>query len=351
MIPKLQEYMNDSRIPLFLRKRNGKIYFQMQINVAREDGLCAGIYCEYDKICSDAFPEKIGSLTKRIISRFHEIGDLSLSEFQDLTGMDNVDSYDAQKEEERMKFMEVKSEKELNESFDECIIHYDVEKNQYYFSLSWIYQKGKIKMRDSSSSTGEKGILTFDKTLEFDDDVTSESLGEMILEAFNRSKKMAEVMSRGTCPPKEIDLFEGTIVEVNPPKDKHFADYDDAGVGEIYQDYAYIAREGSESSADFLLTVAPEIYEALSCDNIRSAWIEAFGEADELDVTEMEYGIYQYRAEFKNKNMFRIAYFRELNDGTALECCLEITSPSKKKKLTEKLPEMFEQFALNCKIK
>ena len=40
----------------------------------------------------------------------------------------------------------------------------------------------------------------------------------------------------------------------------------------------------------------------------------------------------------------------EFNDGTVLECCLEIMYPSKKKKLTEKLPEMFELFALNCKM-
>ena len=162
---------------------------------------------------------------------------------------------------------------------------------------------------------------------------------------------MARVMTRGTGLPKEIDLFEGTIVKVISPKDKHFADYDDAGAGEIYQDYAYIAREGARSSADFMLTMAPELHVAVSCDNIRSAWIEAFGKADELQVSEMEYGIFKYRAELKNKKMYRIAYFRELNDGTALECCLEITDPDKKKKLVDKLPALFEDFVLKCKIK
>lgn len=350
MIPKLQEYMNGSRIPLCFRRRNGKIYYQLQIEVAREDGLCAGIYCEFEKVQADD-TEIIGKTAKKMLSRFHEIGDLTLSEFQDLTGFDNVDSYEIQKKEERLKFLEIKTYNALDDSFDECIIDYNVNNDHYSFSLSWIYREGRKKWRDSSESTGKQGIFTFEEPLEFDEDIAPERLGEMILEAFDRSKKMATVMSRGTCQPKEIDLFEGTIIEVISPKDKHFADYDDAGVGEIYQDYAYISREGSESSADFMLTAAPEIYEDLSCDNIRSAWIEAFGEADELNVTETEYGIFQYRAEFKNKKMFRIAYFRELNDGTALECCLEITSPSKKKKLIEKLPEMFEQFAINCKIK
>ena len=349
MIPKLQEYMNNERIPIFLRKKDTTIYYQMQIEVAREDGLCAGIYCEYDKIKSDD-TEAIGYTTIKMLSRFHNIGDLTLSEFQNMTDM-NIDSYYTHNQEERMRFLEVKSEKELNESFNECSIEYDIINNNYNLKLSWIYQEGRKKWRDGSDSIGKQGIFTFDEPLEFDDDVAPERLGEMILEAFNRSQKMSKIMTRGTGLPKEIDLFEGTILEVSSPKDKHFSDYDDAGVGEIYQDYAYIAREGAESSADFLLTVAPEIYEDLSCDNIRSAWIKAFGEADEIDVTEKKYGIYQYRAEFKNKKMFRIAYFKVLNDGTALECCLEITFPSKKKKLIEKLPEMFEQFALNCKIK
>lgn len=349
MIPRLQEYMNNERIPIYLRKKDTTIYYQMQIEVAGEDGLCTGIYCEYEKTKSDD-TEAIGQTVKKMLSRFHNIGDLTLSEFQKLTGM-NIDSYNKHNQEERMRFLEVKSEKELNESFNECSIEYCIKNNHYNLTLSWIYQEGRKKWRDGSDSMGKQGIFTFESPLEFDDAIDSKHLGEIILEAFNRSQKMSKIMTRGTGLPKDIDLFEGTILEVTSPKDKHFADYDDAGVGEIYQDYAYIAREGAESSADFLLTVAPEIYEDLSCDNIRSAWLEAFGEADELDVKETEYGIYQYRAEFKNKKMFRIAYFRELNDGTALECCLEITSPSKKKKLIEKLPEMFEQFALNCKIK
>ena len=349
MIPKLQEYMNDRRIPLFFRKRNGTIFYQLQIEVASEDGLCAGIYCEFEKVQADD-AETIGTTAKIMLSRFHEISDLTLSEFQELTGM-SITQYDAYSKEKRKNYLEVRSDKELDESFNECSIEYDIKNDHYSLSLSWIYQEGRKKWRDSSDSTGKQGVFTFDEPLKFDNDIAPERLGEMILEAFNRSIKIATVMSLGTCQPKVIDLFEGTKIEVTSPKDKHFTDYGDAGVGEIYQDYAYIAREGAESSADFLLTVAPEIYEDLSCDNIRTAWIEAFGEADDIDVKETEYGIYQYRAEFKNKSMYRIAYFCGLNDGTALECCLEITNPVKKKKLMEKLPDMFEQFAINCKIK
>lgn len=349
MIPRLQEYMNNERIPLFIRERNNTVYFQLQIEIARADGLCAGIYCEYEKAQTDD-TEAIGRTAKRMLSRFQEISDLTVSDFQKLTGM-SIDQYNIYEQEERMKALEVRSAKELNESFDECTINYDIKNDHYYFSLSWVYQEGRKKWRDSSDSTGEKGILTFDEPLEFDENVDPERLGEMILEAINRSQKMAQAKSRRTCPQKELDMFEGTIIEVTAPNDKHFADYEDAGVGEIYQDYAYIAREGARSSADFMLTIAPEIYNDLSCDNIRSAWIEAFGKADFLEVAEVEFSIFQYRAEFKNKKMYRIAYFRELNDGTVLECCLEINEPKKKKKLVENLPALFEEFALKCKVK
>lgn len=349
MIPKLQEYLNEKRIPLFVREKNNILYFQLQIEVAREDGLCAGMYCEYEKVqVSDA--ETIGKTAKKMLARFHKISDLSVLEFQDLTGM-NMESYKIYEQEERLNYLVVKSEKELNGSFNEYSIKYEVKNDRYSLNLSWIYQEGRKKWRDSSDSTGKQGIYTFEKPLEFDYDIAPAYLGDMILEALKRSRKMAKVMTRGTGFPKEIDLFEGTIVEVISPKDKHFADYDDAGVGEIYQDYAYIAREGARSSADFLLTIAPEIHEELSCDIIRSAWIEIFGKADELEVTETEYGIFQYRAEFNNKKMYRIAYFRELNDGSALECCLEISDPANKKKTVDKLPALFEDFALQCRIK
>ena len=263
---------------------------------------------------------------------------------------EKIDTYEKEQYISLLKLVNAKNEDDLSRNYEECYIDYILSERKYCFGLGWVYKEGKRFFLDDSPSTGKKGILTFDNALEFYDDVLPEQLGEMIMEAFERSNKMAAAMSRGTLPDKEIDLLEGTIVTVTPPKDKHFVDNEDAGVGEIYQDYAYIAKEDAESSADFMLTVAPELYEELSCDNIRLAWIEAFGEAEEISVTETEYGIFSYRAELKNKKMYRIAYFRELNDGTAVECCMEIPNPSKKKRLTEKLPSMFEQFAGKCRI-
>ncbi len=338
-----------TRIPLFLRCRNSNYYMQIQTDVANNDGEFTGYYCEYEKIAKP-IAEELGNIILKQLSRFHQIGDMSVSEFEALTHTD-MNGYNNKSHEERMDFFEVKTGKEINESFTECSIHYSVPDRLYSFHLSWIYKEGRKKWRDNSDSTGKKDVYTFSDPLEFDDSIDAASLGEMALEAFDRSRKMAEIMSSGTLPAKEIDPFDGTIIVVTPPDDKHFVDYEDAGVGEIYQDYAYIAREGAESSANFMLTMAPELYEDLSCENIHSAWIEAFDDTNDITVTEMQYGIYQYRAEMRNKKMYRIAYFRLLNDGTALECCMEITSPAKKKKLTEKLPALFEKFALDCRIR
>lgn len=349
MIPKLQEYMNNSRIPLYLRKRNGMIYFQLQIEVAQENGLCGGIYNEFSKIESTKPSHEIGKLALSLLERFHQLSDLSMEDFYQLTGLEMTE-YKIKESKERLLFMGATSSDELERAYEKCSIDFDVAAGLYNFGLSWFYKRGNHYYIDFSSSTGEKGVLTFDKPLEFDDNVTPECLGEMILEAFERSRKMSERMSGEFCPTKQIELLDETIIEVTPPKDKHFIDCDDAGVSELYQVYSYISKEGANHSADFMLTVAPELYEDLNCDNIRSAWFEAFGAADDITVTETQYGIYRYRAEMTNKKMYRIAYFTSCKDGLVLECCMEVVNPSKKKKLIEKLPALFEEFALNCKF-
>ena len=195
MIPKLQEYMNNERSPLFIRLRKGIIYFQLQIEIAREDGFCAGTYCEYEKLKVNSSAEEIGNVVKKMLSRFQTIGDLTLYEFQNMTSID-IDVYKNQENDERKKFLEVKTDKELNDSFLECGIQYNIKTNSYFFQLFWIYKEGRKKWNDSSDSKGKEGILTFDEPLEFDDNISSERLGKMLLEAFDRSIKMAEKMSK-----------------------------------------------------------------------------------------------------------------------------------------------------------
>ena len=185
-----------SRTPLYLRLRNGIIYLQLQIEIADSEGLRAGRLCEYSKISIHTSASEIGTVTSDMIKRFHQIGDLTLNEFYELTGKD-VDSYEVLDAADRLTFLEAKTEKEMNEEYTECAVVCSPENHHYKIVLSWLYTHGKRKKkwRDGSDSTGKEGILTFEKPLEFDDDAEPEAVGEMILEAFDRSRKMAEQMS------------------------------------------------------------------------------------------------------------------------------------------------------------
>ena len=162
---------------------------------------------------------------------------------------------------------------------------------------------------------------------------------------------MTEKMSTGQLPNKEITLLDNTVVEIAPPKDKHFEDQDDGGVGELYQVYAYISRADSEPSAYFSLSTAPELYKDPSVENIRSAWLEAYGMSEAVTVTECNYGIFNYRAELFCKKLHKIGYFTVTRDDLVLECSMEIESPNRRKKLEKELPELFERFAVDCRIK
>lgn len=54
------------------------------------------------------------------------------------------------------------------------------------------------------------------------------------------------------------------------------------------------------------------------------------------------------RVEMKNKNTHRISYMLQMEDDLLLECGLEIHQPNSKKKIDEKLVQVFETFASGC---
>ena len=65
----------------------------MQVDIARDDGLCAGTYCEYRKIRTERSLEEIGKTAKDILIRFHELADLSADEFKALTGCNDIEIF------------------------------------------------------------------------------------------------------------------------------------------------------------------------------------------------------------------------------------------------------------------
>lgn len=346
----LQEYMNKSRIPLFLRKRNGIIYFQLQVEIAREDRLCAGTYCEYDKIEALKSMHDIGILTLSLLDRFHEIADLTIQEFNKLTGL-TVEEYQPRKSEQILKFMNAKDVKDLNRNYEECGIDYEIATNKYDFHLSWVYREGNRYWNDSSESTGDPNVQTFDEPLTFTESTPPEEIGRMVIEALNRSKTMAVVMSGDYCPPKTIELLCGKSVSISAPKDKHFIDAQDYNVGEIYQGYSYLPTRDSEAVAEFYLGIGAELDCDLNRDNIQCAWQNFNGKADFFEVREVLYGIFTMRAEMKNKNVHKVSYFVKVDEFEILECTMEVKQPNRRKALDMKLLGLFEGFVLGCEVK
>ena len=344
---KLQENFR-TRLPIVIYQRNGIFYYQLQINIVSEDGIYEDTYHEFYKFTSGSSAEEIGTNTKEVMKRFQLLGDLSVEEFQSLTGQ-ILSDYRQNKGKGYLEFMNAKSPKEIKEKYNQCIIAYDVKNEEYMFRLSWTYKEGSKILYDCSESTGEEDVLIFEKPLNFKSDVEVKHLGEMVMEAFDRGQRMAEKMSGNYYPTKNIELLDETVLEITAPSDDYFVDYEDNGMSEVYQLYSYITKKSDQASAYFALTVAPEIYGDLSTDTIYSDWISAFGEADEITVTQKEYGIFNFRAQMKNKKVYRIAYFAQCQDNLILECCMEIPDPAKKKKLVESLLILFEQFAFRCK--
>ncbi len=325
----------------------------MQVDIAREDGLSDDYYLEFYKLASKNDQKKIGEYTLNLLKRYHEIGDISVNEFQEITGQ-SLHDYRQTEGQDYLEFMDAENSEDISLNYDQCLIHYDLKNNVYKFTLFIEYKKGAKILSENSESTGKPNVLTFETPLIFKDSITSEALGTMILEAFDRSHKMSLKLSGKYIPPKTIEIYNNISVEFTPPNDKHFTDLDDGGIGEIYQLYSYVPKEGAKATDALALTSAPELFKELTVQNIREEWIRTYGEPDEICVTEKQYGIFKFRAEIKNKDYYCISYITTIDCGEFtqnLECGMQIISPARKKKLCASLAESIEQFALSCKIK
>ena len=343
---KLQKYFN-KRIPLVIRCRSDLLYFQMQYEVAEEDGLRATHYLEVDK-CKFCSKLQIGTKVKEYIMKFQESPDLSLNEFFEKTNM-NVDEYDSARNEMVIQKSDASDKRDLDLNYIQCHIEYNIETKIYSFVLSWVHKKGKSYYLDFSKSIGEKGILLFDKVLEFDESVDAEELGEMVLEALERSKKIGALVNKERISSKKVELLNNFYVQMLVPRDKHFEDLEDNGVGELYQLYSYFPKENSESVADFYLGMAAELACNTSSEHVQKTWEEFYGVLEFFEMKEVDYGIFNLRVEMKNKKCHRISYLMQMDEDSLLECTMDLSQPGKRKKLDEKLSALFEEFAFSCK--
>ena len=269
----------------------------------------------------------------------HELEDMISNKDNDLPNESNCN---------HLEFIGAKDWNEYERTYDSCNINYYIFENRYDFTLWW-YKKGTFG--NCSHSTGEPGTLTFDTPLEFTDYFGPEALGKMIIEALDRSRKISDKVAGNPYPEKTIELLSGTTMIVSAPRDKHFSDCEDYGVGELHQAYLYFPKEGEDSSAEFYLGIAAELDCNLSEDNIRNAWEKLHGKAEFFEVKSVEHGIWNLRAEMRNKSVHRISYLLQIDESELLDCTMELHKPNTRKKLDEKLTAMFEKFARQCKFK
>ena len=177
-------------------------------------------------------------------------------------------------------------------------------------------------------------------------------LGKMIIEALDRSRQITDKVAGNPYPSKKVELINGAELNVSAPRDKHFTDNDDYGVGELYQAYMYLPREDSEeASAIFYIGIAAELDCDMSEDNIRRAWEKQNGKAEFFEIKPTEHGIWKLRAEMRNKSIHRISYLLQIDESELLDCTMELRKPNSRKKLDEKLSALFEEFVLRCKFK
>lgn len=52
----------------------------------------------------------------------------------------------------------------------------------------------------------------------------------------------------------------------------------------------------------------------------------------------------------KNKSTHKISYILPQDEDLLLECGMDVHQPNRRKKLDEKLMELFKDFALSCKM-
>ena len=338
------------RIAMQIWYKNNSIYFELLLAIVGNDGLRCTTEAQCFKIENITSLREIGELVINILEKFQRLGDLTLDELDELK-KDPIESKLFYSGSEYMDFMNAEKNEDLHLTRTNFCIFYSLDDSNYRFNLSWVERHRKHCYFDSSFSLGKKGIFTFDTPLEFKEYPEPEKLGEMVMEAFERCRIMEAVSSGKYHLPKTIELLNGFEISVEAPRDKHFVDYDDYGVGELHQAYLYFVKESANSSAEFYLGIAAELDCDLSEDNIRKAWEELHGKAEFFEVKSVEHGIFKLRAEMRNKSVHRISYLLQIDENELLDCTMELHKPNSRKKLDEKLTGLFEEFARRCKFK
>lgn len=224
-------------------------------------------------------------------------------------------------------------------------------KNNNY-ALFRIYEDEHYEVYSAKRSEKQKGNYGDSiKKINLPFNATAEEIGKAIIDVFQAAEEYhKDKPVPAPYPSKKLELLEGSILTVKHPRDNHFNDCGDCHTAEIYQCYCYFQKEGTESSAEFFVGIAPELDYNLNVDEIQSSWEGFFGKADFFEIQEVDYGIFKLRIEMKNKDTHKISYILQMEEDLLLECGMDVHQPNRRKKLEERLVELFKEFTLNCKL-
>lgn len=219
------------------------------------------------------------------------------------------------------------------------------------FAFFKFFQDGHYEVYSAKRSEKHKGNYgDIIKKIELSSNATTEELGKAVIEVFKAAEEYhKDKPAYDPYPSKKLALLDDSTLTIKHPKDKHFNDDVDSGAAEIYQCYSYLPKEDAESSAEFFIGTAFELDCDLDSADIHKSWEEFYGKPDFFEIQECNYGIYKLRAEMRNKETHKISYFLQIDEDAILECGMDVHQPNRRKKLDERLVELFQEFAQNCK--
>ena len=215
-----------------------------------------------------------------------------------------------------------------------------------------VYEDGNYTINAAKRTEDRNGgYYSSIKKIKLPSTATAEEIGQAVIGVFKAAEEYYnDKPAYDPYPTKSLELLDGSTLTVKHPSEKHFTDYEDCGAAEIYQCYSYLPKEDAESSADFFVGIAAELGCDLSPENIRSSWEDVYGKADIFEIQEVDYGIFNLRVEMRNKKTHKISYLLQMGEDLLLECGMDVHQPNRRKKLDERLVELFGEFALSCKL-
>lgn len=219
-----------------------------------------------------------------------------------------------------------------------------------HFSFVKIFEDGQYNIYSQRRS--EKIPGNFEECLKdifLPADANAEEIGHAVIESLEASEAYyREHKDTEDWRKQQVELLNGTTLNLVYPKNSHFEDYEDCGVGEIHQCYAYLSEEGAEPSAEFFVGIAPELDCNLDETNVRASWERVYGKADSFHMEAVDYGIFKFRAEMRSRKIHKTSYFLQIDELELLECGMHVYQPNRRKKTDEKLAKQFEKFAADC---